>query len=93
MNLPIDIKHGSTPRIFVWRQVADTPIGQRTLIHEGALPPSVEDAVSVLIQLYKQCNSNCMRLGSENETLKAEIIQMRKKFELATAQLERAKAK
>lgn len=62
MNLPIDVIPNTTPPRFHWRQVVDTPIGKKTVEHEGLLPPSLEPAVLDLIGIAKQ-------LAAENAEL------------------------
>ena len=54
MNLPIDIIPNTIPPKFRWRQVISTPIGKKTVEHEGQLPPSVEGAIVALIGITKQ---------------------------------------
>lgn len=48
--LPIDVVPGTNPPIFRWNQLIDRQI----IHHEGALPASVEVAVSRLISIAKQ---------------------------------------
>ena len=65
MNLPIDVIHGSNPPRFKWRQTIDTPAGSRTIDHDGCLPPTVENAVVLLLDLTKQVmRENAMLQGT-----------------------------
>lgn len=63
VNLPIDVVPGSRPPSFRWRQTVETPYGCRVVEHVGSLPPTVEEAVKLLISVAKQ-------LHRENEVLK-----------------------
>lgn len=64
MELPIDLVPGVSPPVFVWRQVVSSPNGQRLIEHRGSLPPTVEEAVKLLIGVARQ-------LAAENAALKA----------------------
>ena len=66
INLPIDVVPGNVPPVFRWRQLVDTPVGARTVEHEGPLPPSVEVAVKSLIGVAKQ-------LALENKELRRRL--------------------
>ncbi len=54
MNLPIELIPCSLPPRFRWRQLVDTPNGQRTIDHEGQMPVTIEGAVVSLIDVAKQ---------------------------------------
>ena len=54
MDLPIDLVPNSSPPRFVWKQTIDTPVGQRTIQHEGQLAPNVEMAIVSLIATVKR---------------------------------------
>lgn len=51
MTLPINLIPNTQPPRFRWKQVVSTPSGNRTVDHEGTLPPTVEGAVVELIKL------------------------------------------
>lgn len=63
MNLPIDLVPNTRPQRFKWRQVVNSPIGVRTVDCEGQLPPGMDEAVSMLIDITKQ-------LRTENNELR-----------------------
>ena len=68
MNLPIELISNSSPPRFRWRQTLQTPIGTRTVDHEGTLPPTVETAVEFLIALAKQQAQEIIGLQKRVET-------------------------
>jgi hypothetical protein len=76
-DLPITVIRDTAPPKFRWTQLVDSPVGKRTVEHEGELPPSVEGAVRALIALAGN-------LAAENERLLRLI-------EGQTAELERSK--
>lgn len=67
VTLPIDLIPNTSPPQFKWRQTVGTPIGDRTVDHEGTLPPSVEGAVLALIVLAKQQEQEIVGLRRRNE--------------------------
>lgn len=76
MNLPIDRILNTTPPRFRWRQVIDTPIGKKTVEHEGLVPPSMEMAVEALVMIAKQLNTKVVALTTENELLKKQVADL-----------------
>ena len=67
--LPIEVVPGRT-LTFRWRQTVDTPVGKKVVQHEGALPPSVEQAVATLVGVAKQLfTDNMVMRGSLNMTV------------------------
>lgn len=53
MKLPIDVVPSSRPPQFRWQSRVGTPLGLRTVDHEGSLPASVEGAVADLVALAR----------------------------------------
>ena len=66
MTPPIEIISGTVPPRFKWKQVVDTPVGPRTMEHEGGLPPALEGAIVAIINMVKQ-------LTAENAELRKQI--------------------
>jgi len=54
VKLPIDVVPNTRSLIFRWQQTVDSPIGRRTVEHEGVLPLAVEGVVAALIALAKE---------------------------------------
>ena len=87
MTLPIELIPNTRPPQFKWRQTISTPIGSdRTVDHEGALPPSVEGVVAALISLAKHqaqeivglqrtIKNMAIQLDTQTESLKKAEVQ------------------
>lgn len=65
IKLPIDVVPGVRPLTFHWYQTTRSLGGKRELEHVGPLPPSVEDAVSDLIELAKKQAKEIAELKSK----------------------------
>ena len=86
MNLPIDLIPNTTPPRFRWRQVIDTPIGKKTIEHEGLLPPSVESAVAALVGITKQQVIEIENQSKQLDVLEAALAQHGRERENAPLQ-------
>lgn len=74
MNLPIDLIPNTSPPRFRWRQVINTPVGKKTVEHEGLLLPSVEGAVEALVMIAKQLEKEVFALTADNVLLKGVTV-------------------
>lgn len=70
-ELPIDVILNSVPPKFRWRQTVSTPLGSKTVMCEGALPPAIEDAVVGMILLVKARGMEIEALKRQLEAAKA----------------------
>lgn len=62
--LPIDVVPNTSPPVFKWRQVIDGINGRQVIEHQGTLPPTVEMAVVVLLDVVKQMMLENSRLAA-----------------------------
>jgi hypothetical protein len=82
MNLPIDIVPGPM-LIFRWRHTTTSPVGPRTIEHEGAIGASVDGAIAALISVAKELDAENRELrqrlkvmAGNVETLEGKITSM-----------------
>lgn len=61
-KLPIDVVSRGAPLVFEWQHRVDTVVGARVQECRGALPASVEGAVSDLIKMVKALQRECADL-------------------------------
>lgn len=73
MTLPIELVPNSRPPRFRWKQTISTPVGDRTIDHEGTLSPTVEDALVKLIALAHQQAQEIIGLRRVNESMARRI--------------------
>lgn len=77
MNLPIDTVPNTNPPQFRWRQVVNTPIGDKTVDHVGSLPPQCEVAVGSLIGIAKQAIHTGELLRKERDGMREEVVALK----------------
>lgn len=78
MNLPIDAIPNTNPPMFRWRQVIDTPVGKKTVEHEGLVLPSMEQALAALIGITKQLNQTLEQREEEVRCCMVKIMDLNK---------------
>lgn len=85
-KLPIDVVPNTRPPQFRWQQTVGTPIGPKVVDHEGALPPSIEDAVKTLIDITNRQVQEIGRLQQEiavqRQTIENMAIQLDEQTEI-----------
>lgn len=93
MNLPIDLVPASRPPVFRWRQLVNSPIGPRSVEHEGQLQASVEDAIISLIGIAKQLSKECAELkGLRVHIAEDHAAILNKRIEERTAERDKLQA-